>query len=75
MRAPDAEEGTSPLPAFFAWVAQQQAAGRLVFEVKGEVEGAWLDAAAAAPAPQAASAVAAEEDEDCGTQPATLALR
>ena len=73
-----ADDGASPLPAFFAWVAQQQAAAKLLFEVKGEPEGAWLDAAAGAPAPRAAQAVAVEEVEEveeCGTQAATLALR
>ncbi|KAL4447405.1 hypothetical protein ABPG75_004624 [Micractinium tetrahymenae] len=72
--------GPSPLPAFYQWVAQQQAAGRLQFEVKGEAEAVdWVEdaeeaqaqapagapAAGAAPAP-AVELAAGEDDEECG---------
>ena len=76
-----AEDGPSPLPAFFAWVARKQAAAKLVFQVKGKPEGAGRGAAApaAAPAPAqsapAVTVVAVAAEEGCGTQPATLALR
>ena len=72
-----AEDGVSPLPAFCSWVARQEAAGKLAFEVKGETESAWLLTAAAAPTPEGVAALSAPvgEEEGCGTQPATLALR
>lgn len=58
--------GPSPLPAFYRWVVQQQAAGRLQFSVKGQAETLdWeqdaAEAAAQAPAgaPDSAPAPAA----------------
>lgn len=60
--AQDVPAADSPLPGFFAWAAQQQAAGALEFSIKGEEDGSW-EAAAAANAPPAPAYPTAEEAE------------
>lgn len=56
----------SPLPAFYAWVAQQTAAGQLEFEVKGEegVPAAWAEGAMDGAALSPAQPPAVEEEEN-----------
>lgn len=67
----------SPLPAFFAWVARQQAAARLQFEVKGQDAGLALGDAAqlAAPTPAQSAAWSAEDEEEAGCEPAGALAR
>lgn len=60
----------SPLPNFYSWVAQQEAAGRLQWDVKGgEEAAAWeaatQDATQDAPPTPAAAPTSAEAEEVC----------
>lgn len=64
-QAQDVPTDDSPLPGFFAWVGQQQAAGSLDFSIKGQEGDAWEAEAEQNAAPAPAYETAEVEEAEC----------